>query len=324
MARVRDVLETRQVAIYFAAILLAALTALAMPGTTRLEGAINPALAVMLFATFLQVPMADLGRAFLRGRFLLALGVANFILVPLLVAALLPLLPAEPLVRLGVLMVLLSPCIDYVVTFAHLGRGDARALLAATPMLLVAQMALLPLYLALFLGHAAAGIIQIGPFLHAFAWLIAVPLAVAAGLQMAGARHDGAGRLMAALGLLPVPATALVLFLVVASVLPQLGVARDTALRVAPIYVAFAAIAPLLGWIVGRLAGLDPSATRALAFSAATRNSLVILPLALAVPGAMPLLPAVIVTQTLIELVSELVYIRVLPRLGGTRERAGT
>src|SRR5690606_17376063 len=31
-------------------------------------------------------------------------------------------LPPEPLVRLGVLLVLLTPCIDYVVTFAHLGR----------------------------------------------------------------------------------------------------------------------------------------------------------------------------------------------------------
>jgi ACR3 family arsenite efflux pump ArsB len=53
-----------------------------------------------------------------------------------------------------------------------------------------------------------------------------------------------------------------------------------------------------------------------LAFSAATRNSLVVLPLAFAVPGAVPLLPTVIVTQTLVELVSELLYVRLVPRLG--------
>jgi ACR3 family arsenite efflux pump ArsB len=58
------------------------------------------------------------------------------------------------------------------------------------------------------------------------------------------------------------------------------------------------------------------------AFSGATRNSLVVLPLALAVPGAIPLLPAVIVTQTLVELVASLVYIRVMPCLGAKGNRA--
>lgn len=48
--------------------------------------------------------------------------------------------------------------------------------------------------------------------------------------------------------------------------------------------------------------GLDAPAGRAIAFSAATRNSLVVLPLAFAVPGAMPLLPAIVVAQTMVEL----------------------
>ncbi len=62
---------------------------------------------------------------------------------------------------------------------------------------------------------------------------------------------------------------------------------------------------------------LDIPASRAVAFSAGTRNSLVILPLALAVPGAIPVLPAVIISQTLVELVSELIYIRLIPRFSG-------
>ena len=55
-----------------------------------------------------------------------------------------------------------------------------------------------------------------------------------------------------------------------------------------------------------------------MAFSAATRNSLVILPLAFAVPGGVPLVPAVVVTQTMIELVSELVYVRWIPIMAGS------
>jgi ACR3 family arsenite transporter len=58
------------------------------------------------------------------------------------------------------------------------------------------------------------------------------------------------------------------------------------------------------------------------AFSAGTRNSLVVLPLALVVPGAIPILPAVIVTQTLVELVAELVYVRWLAQFGKKREAA--
>src|SRR5690606_19865348 len=123
----------------------------------------------------------------------------------------------------------------------------------------------------------------------------------------------------AGLSLFPVPATALVLFVVIAAVMPRLGSAFADALSVVPVYLASAVAAPFLGWGAGRLFRLDPLTGRALAFSAATRNSLVVLPLAFAVPGAVPILRAVIVTQTLIELMNELVYVRLLPRLGAPR-----
>ena len=316
MQHIRDKLENHQIGIYFATVALAALAALALPGTTALEPAVNPALALMLFVTFLQVPLAELGRAFTNTRFLGALLVTNFIVIPLLVAGLLPFVPHDPLIRLGVLLVLLAPCIDYVVTFSHLGRADARLLLAATPVLLVAQMLMLPLYLRILLGDDAAGLVQPGPFIDAFVWLIAAPLLLAVALQLWAARSQAGARASTILGLLPVPATALVLFIVVASVLPQLGQALDAALRVAPVYAAFALLAPPAGWLVARLFRLATPAGRAVAFSGATRNSLVVLPLALAVPGAVPLLPAIIVTQTLVELIAELVYVRLIARLG--------
>jgi ACR3 family arsenite efflux pump ArsB len=276
----------------------------------------------MLFATFLQVPLADLGRALVRVRFIGALLAANFLAIPVLVFGLVQFLPPDPMVRLGVLLVLLAPCIDYVVTFSHIGRADARLLLAATPTLLLLQMLLLPVYLSLFLGDAAAGLVRAEPFLHAFIWLIAGPLVLAAAVQYLAGRNTGAAKISAVLGLLPVPATAVVLFLVIASVIPQLGLALGGAVRALPLYVAYALIAPVLGWGVARLAGLDAPAGRAVAFSAGTRNSLVVLPLAFAVPGAMPLLPAVIVLQTLVELVASLFYMRLIPRLG-VRQQAG-
>lgn len=317
MQQLRDSLESRQIAIYLVTVVAAAVIAIiAAPATTGLEEAVNPALAFMLFVTFLQVPIADLKRSFGNGRFLGALVVSNFVLIPLLVALLLTFGPHEPLVRLGVLLVLLTPCVDYVVTFSHLGRADARSLLAATPVLLIVQMLLLPAYLGLFLGDDAKGLVQMGPFVHAFLWLIAVPLLLASLAQMWASRKAAGAKAVALLGILPVPATALVLFVVIAAFAPKLGPAIEVTLSVTPLYAAFAAVAPLVGLLVARTFRLEPMQARSVAFSTGTRNSLVVLPLALSVPEAIPVLPAVIVTQTLVELLAELVYVRIMPKFG--------
>lgn len=311
----RETLERFQAPIYFAAVALATCLAILVSGTQVLERAINPALALMLYVTFLQVPMPALRAAFAQGRFLLALLTTNFVAIPLLVWGLSLVLPDDGLVRFGVLLVLLAPCIDYVVTFAHLGKADAPVLLAATPVLLVVQMLLLPWYLHAMLGAEAAALIQVGPFVEAFFWLIAMPLLAAIATQLWAARSARGARASTALGVLPVPATALVLFVVVATVVPQLEAARSAATQVWPVYLAFAVLAPGVAWAVAKAFRLEARAARAVAFSGSTRNSLVVLPLALAVPGALPVLPAVIVTQTLVELVSELVYIKLMPRL---------
>ena len=317
MQDIRQLCERHQVSVYFGSVVLAILTALFVPDTSALEDGINPALAFMLFVTFLQVPMIDLGRAFTRGRFLAAVLTTNFLVIPLFVAVLVQFLPSEPVVRLGVLLVLLTPCIDYVVTFSHLGRADAPLLLGATPALLILQTLLLPVYLGLLLGKDAATLAQPGPFIHAFVWLIAVPLVLAGLVQLWAAKGGAGTRWLGALSHLPVPATAFVLFMVIAAVLPQLGAAADAAISVIPFYIAFAILAPLMGWGMSRLFRLDAPSGRAVAFSAGTRNSLVVLPLALAVPGALPVLPAIVLTQTLVELLSELIYVRIIARFGG-------
>jgi arsenite transporter len=321
LVSLRAILETRQVVFYFATVALAGMVAWQWPASTAMAPAIDPLLAFMLFVTFLQVPLTELRRAWSNMRFLGALLLANFVLVPALVAVLLPWMPQDPLLRVGVLLVLLTPCIDYVVTFAHLGKADAKPLLASTPLLLALQMVLLPVYLGVFMGDAAAALVHWGPFLHAFIWLIVVPLSLAAVCQAWAARLAAGERAVELLGLLPVPATAAVLFVVVAAVAPQLGLALDAVREAAPIYVGFAIIAPMLGWCAARICRLPSDEGRAVAFSAATRNSLVVLPLGLAIPGAVPWVPAVIVTQTLVELVCELVYVKVVPRLGSRTVR---
>lgn len=314
-ATLREFLEHRQVPIYFGSVLVAAVGATLFPSTAMLGRVLEPLLGLMLFVTFLQVPLTELGRALSQFRFLLALSIANFLMVPILVGLMTPWMPTDPLVRLGLILVLLAPCVDYVVTFAHMGQADSRSLLAATPVLLVVQMLLLPLFLGFFLGPEASALVKWGPFLSAFVSLIAFPLVVAAAFQFWGARSEAGERVLDRLGLFPVPVTAMVLFVVVAAVTPLLGLATDAVVSVVPIYGAFAVLAPALGLGVGRLCGLPKEQRRSVAFSSATRNSLVVLPLGLAVPGALPVLPAVIVAQTLVELLAELVYVKTLSRV---------
>ncbi|RLM26916.1 arsenic resistance protein [Brenneria alni] len=315
MQKFKIFMEEHQTAIYFISVIAAVLIALLLPKTEKLDVAINPALALMLFVTFLQVPLTSLKRSFTQVRFLAALLIANFIVIPLFLACLIPFLPPDPLIRLGILLVLLAPCIDYVVTFSHLGRADAPQLLAATPVLLVVQMLALPFYLGLFLSRDAAERIHMAPFFHAFIWLIVIPLLLAGLVQWGASRSQSLNTIADKLGFLPVPATALVLFVVVISVIPQLKTTWSTVLIAIPFYMVFAIVAPALGWVTGKIFRLDTAGGRAVAFSAGTRNSLVVLPLALAIPGAIPVLPAIIVTQTLVELLSELIYIRVIPKL---------
>jgi arsenite transporter len=143
MDNLRAAFDAHQIAIYFGAVILAGLVGSLFPQAASLELLVNPALALMLFVTFLQVPLAELGRALTQVRFLAALLVANFIVAPILVSVLVQFAPVDPMIRLGILLVLLTPCIDYVVTFAHIGRADARLLLDATPALLILQMLLL-------------------------------------------------------------------------------------------------------------------------------------------------------------------------------------
>lgn len=82
-----------------------------------------------------------------------------------------------------------------------------------------------------------------------------------------------------------------------------------------PVYILFAAVMVPVGMLAGAAARLDVPAKRTVVFSGATRNSLVVLPLVLALPATFDLAPLVVVTQTLIELVIMVIFVRLIPRL---------
>ncbi|MGW4995441.1 arsenic resistance protein [Streptomyces mirabilis] len=317
-------MEHQQVAIYLAAMAVGGLLGWAAPSLgPGLEHAINPVLGALLFVTFLQVPAAELVRSLRAGRFLSAAVVVNFVVVPLVVAAMFAFLPSDQAVRLGVLLVLLCPCVDYVIVFSGLAGGSSRRLLAATPVLLVAQMLLLPGFLYLFMGSELADIVEVGPFIEAFVVLIVIPLALAWSLQAWAARRPSGQRVSDAATTTMVPLMAATLLVVVASQVPKVGDSLADVAGVVPFYVGFLVVMAFAGKTVARLFRLEPPAGRAIVFTGATRNSLVVLPLALALPGDLAVAAVVVVTQTLVEVLGMVAYVRLVPRLVPTDDHVG-
>ncbi|MNM79406.1 Sodium Bile acid symporter family protein [compost metagenome] len=313
----REQLETQQIPIYFAAVLAAVAFGLLASDTARhLHALVTPAIAVLMYAMFLQIPFLDLRQSLGNRRFMAALLLANFILVPVLVWALTRGLVEHPAILIGALLVLLTPCIDYVVVFTHIGKGDSRLTLAATPVLLLVQLGLLPVYLTLILGDSSGVTISIAPFVEAFVLLIVLPMILAV-LTSAGARRAPVvSAWNDAWAWLPVPAMAVVLVVVIASQIAVVLRDFDRLLPVVPVYLGFMLLAPVLGFVSARLLRLPVTEVRSVTFSAATRNSLVVLPLALALPEELRgLAAAAVITQTLVELVCELVYVRAVPLL---------
>lgn len=309
-------MERHQVALYVSGLALGSAVGLTWPAVAHpAENAIHPLLALLLYATFLGIPFTRIRQAFKDGRFLCAILFTNFVLVPLVVWPLSRIVAGNQVLLIGVLFVLLTPCIDYVIAFTGLAGGDEGRLLAASPLLMVAQTLLLPLCLWLFIGPEFVDSVDFTPFVEAFFFIIALPLVAAALTQFAAASSTRWRKFQETVMGTMVPLMVATLAVVVASQIAGVQAKLGSLLLLVPVYALFAAVMLPTGMLAGKVAGVDAPGRRAIAFSGVTRNSLVVLPLALALPAAYDLAPLVVVTQTLVELVVMVVFVRLVPWL---------
>ena len=313
----KENLEEKQISIYIITILISAFIGLNWNNSHILEKTIEPIIGILLYSMFCQIPFLELKKALQNRSFFKALLFGNFVLIPLLVWALITIFPNTPIVTLGILLVLLTPCIDYVIVFTHLGKGNSKAVLASTPLLFIFQMLLLPLYLWIFLGKETIAIIEVAPFIKAFLYLIVIPFLLSIVTQTLSKSNNKAGRAVLDFsGWLPVPFMAFTFFVVIASQIAVLYNNPASILKVIPVYITFAVIAPFVGKFSAKIFKVDVFGSRAISFSTSTRNSLVILPLALALPAPEnQLVAVVIVTQTIVEIFFELIYIKAIPKI---------
>ncbi|MFC7366953.1 arsenic resistance protein [Vreelandella zhaodongensis] len=315
----REQLERQQSWLYLGCICLGLVMGIAAPGRTpALEVFLWPLLGILLYATFTQIPLLHIRQSLADTRFMAALLIGNFIIIPVLLGLLVLGfsvlgLPLPPPVMAGVLLVLLVPCTDWFITFTHLGKGDAARAIAATPLLLLVQIIALPLYLWLFLGREWFQLTFSTDLLSAFAGLIVLPLALACLTEAAAQRYHAIERATEQLGYLPVPLLALVVLVIAATQVNSVLALSHVLVQVVFIFAGYLVVAAVLGKVLGRLFKLPATSARTLAFSFGTRNSFVMLPIALALPNGWQAAVVVIVFQSLVELFGMVAYLRWVP-----------
>ncbi len=312
----RLTLERRQVWIYLSAILAGlALGSLQPALGPRLDTLLWPVLGLLLYTTFVQVPLLHVREAFGDRRFVYAILLGNFVLSPLLAWGILHWLPADPALCLGVLLVLLVPCTDWFITFTQLGGGNTARAIAVTPLNLLLQLLLLPGYLWLILPAAEfSAALKTEDMLPTALALIGLPLMAAALTERWVEARTERAIWRERLAWWPVPLLAIVVFLIAGA---QVGTVLDAGpvlLTVLPVFVGFLLVAAGLALGLARWLRLPLDAGRTLAFSLGTRNSFVVLPFALALPAGWETTVVVIVFQSLVELFGMVFYLWWLPR----------
>ncbi|MBU2097545.1 MAG: arsenic resistance protein [Gammaproteobacteria bacterium] len=312
----RAVLEKQQVWIYLAAIVCGLALGFSAPATElQFERVLWPVLAALLYVTFVQVPLLHLRAAFGDTRFLLAVTIGNFVVVPMAVWLLLQFLPTDPALRLGVLLVLLVPCTDWFITFAQLAGGNTARAMAVTPVNLVLQILLLPFYLWLMMPASDFGAaINADTLLPAAVLLVGLPLLAAAcsekWIEADAKRTIWRHRL----GTLPVPLLALVVFLIAAIQADTVIQTGPLFLTLLPVFIGFLLCAAVIAKVLSTWLQLPDQNGITLAFSLSTRNSFVVLPFAMALPSGWEVTSIVIVFQSLIELLGMLIFLQWLPK----------
>ncbi|MEB7844584.1 arsenic resistance protein [Mammaliicoccus sciuri] len=317
MSYLKSFLEDKQIYIYLLFIMMGVGFGLLFDRASLIfEPFISILIAILLFSMFAQIPFLSLRQKALNFKFLVALIISNFIFIPILVFLIVTAfhITSTPLL-IGIYLVLLTPCIDYVIVFTKLGHGNESFMLIATPILFILQIILLPIYFLIFLNQDFSEYIDFIPFIKTFVYLFLVPLIIAIFIQFLSKKSATMSNILSLSEWLPVPFMGLVLMTVIGSQISKIFNDSHVVWIVVPVYICFMIIAPFIGYLSGKIFALPSDLKRTIAFSSSTRNALVVLPLALSLPDKWStIVTTVIITQTLVELIGELFYIKLIPK----------
>lgn len=114
---------------------------------------VMPLLMALLFLIFLDVPFRDIPSSIKNYKFNLISLAINFIWTPVLAYLLgYIFLADQPVLWLGLIMLLVTPCTDWYIVFTNLTKGNTALSTTILPINFILQIILLPVYIYLFFG----------------------------------------------------------------------------------------------------------------------------------------------------------------------------
>lgn len=213
------------------------------------------------------------------------------------------LLSGHPDLRLGLVMLLVTPCTDWYLVFTGTARGNVALAASLLPPNLVLQLLLLPVFVTAFTGTAAD--IPLGDLVVSVAVVLGIPLAIAAAVRLAAARADAHERLDAVLaraqpvGLVLLAVAIAAIFATHASVVTD---NPDAFLRLLAPLAGFFAISYLVATAATKVLRLEHAERVTLTMTTLARNSPVALAIATAAFPDRPLVAVALVVGPLLEL----------------------
>ncbi|MGW5878968.1 arsenic resistance protein [Nocardiopsis terrae] len=264
-----------------------------------------PLLVVMLAAVFAQVDAGQARQARGTRKVVAASLVLNFVFTPLFAWALgAGLLGGSPDLRIGLLLLLVTPCTDWYLVFTGLARGHMGAAAAVLPVNLVLQLLLLPVYVLLLGGEAA--MVDTGTLAEAVLLVLVVPVVLAVLLRWGARRCRGARwrdrRVLPVVAASVLPLLYAAVFAMFAwqarTVVGHLG---ELLVLLLPLALFFL-VMPLVAAGTGRVLRLPADQRVTLTMTSVARNSPVALAVAVAAFPDRPLIALALVAGPLLEL----------------------
>jgi ACR3 family arsenite efflux pump ArsB len=184
--------ESSQPAILIAAMLLGLIIGPAFSGIAGISNSIvYLSLVGLMFGIALGTPLRSVAKSYARLKFFGIAWSVNFIIVPLvgfLLASIF--LSGTPLIFLGFILYVVTPCTDWFLVFTGMAKGDVSLGLALLPTQLVLQILLIPVYLFLFAGEIVP--FQLAALVETVIIFIVLPFAFAILTNRAIVRTKGA------------------------------------------------------------------------------------------------------------------------------------
>ena len=278
-------MERHQVALYLGSMIVGVACAVLSGWSHASEQLVPYVLGALLWTNFALMPLTGMSVGQYK-RLACAVVLAATFGTSILIAPLVSLfIPEGGPVALAAVIVLLAPCVDYVVVFTRIAGGEYRGLLVATPYLLAAQLIFIPIWTSIY---ACIGILDMRVVGEIFpipteSYLSLTPLIlplVAAYLAQRWStrspqRRQAYERVRSMSDTAMIPLMCLLLALMCSTYTP--AVLNETQLipRLAGLYLTYAILAGVAAWFLSR--AMSRTERISVTFSV-TRNALIIYP----------------------------------------------